>query len=312
MAKSKTEKEAVAILSDCNANVTGAALNTLCDTTGSNTWGQVNVDNLRLDGNTLSSTNTNGNINITPNGVGVVSMPTLTEINNTSDSVQFNIKSDVDGNGIVKIYQTSTERCQFGYIHAYLLSRMIASPYYNGFLLYNDGKVNIESKNSKDLELTPAGNVNITANSLEMAGTTVITSARLITNTNAIISTGWVDVAYSELSAGKTIIAAVSGIQFSICDIDVAVVTPFSGGGGDRLLSITDNTSTWSVMPAATIQAAAANYRWGTGVDLPLPATASHFYTACVANTAIVAKYSGGAADYTAGALKIRIRYRYN
>jgi hypothetical protein len=33
---------------------------------------QLNVDNLRLDGNTLSSTDTNGNINLTPNGTGVV------------------------------------------------------------------------------------------------------------------------------------------------------------------------------------------------------------------------------------------------
>lgn len=30
----------------------------------------INVDNLRLDGSTLSSTDTNGNINITPNGTG--------------------------------------------------------------------------------------------------------------------------------------------------------------------------------------------------------------------------------------------------
>jgi len=33
---------------------------------------QLNVDNLRLDGNTISSTNTNGNIAITPNGTGEV------------------------------------------------------------------------------------------------------------------------------------------------------------------------------------------------------------------------------------------------
>lgn len=33
---------------------------------------QLNVDNLRLDGNTLSSTDTNGNINLTPNGTGEV------------------------------------------------------------------------------------------------------------------------------------------------------------------------------------------------------------------------------------------------
>lgn len=38
---------------------------------------QLNVDNLRLDGNTLSSTDTNGNINLTPNGTGVVAASTI-------------------------------------------------------------------------------------------------------------------------------------------------------------------------------------------------------------------------------------------
>ena len=36
---------------------------------------QVDVDNLRLDGNTLSSTNTNGNITLDPNGTGEVVIP---------------------------------------------------------------------------------------------------------------------------------------------------------------------------------------------------------------------------------------------
>lgn len=35
-------------------------------------FGQLNVDNLRLDGNTLSSTNSNGNILLVPNGTGLV------------------------------------------------------------------------------------------------------------------------------------------------------------------------------------------------------------------------------------------------
>jgi hypothetical protein len=40
--------------------------------------GSASVDNLRLDGNTISSTDTNGNINITPNGTGAVVIPTGT------------------------------------------------------------------------------------------------------------------------------------------------------------------------------------------------------------------------------------------
>lgn len=38
--------------------------------------GSVSVENIKIDGNTISSTDTNGNINLTPNGTGVVVIPT--------------------------------------------------------------------------------------------------------------------------------------------------------------------------------------------------------------------------------------------
>lgn len=47
------------------ATLTGAGVLTVAGSTS-----QINVDNLRLDGNTLSSTDTNGNIILTPNGTG--------------------------------------------------------------------------------------------------------------------------------------------------------------------------------------------------------------------------------------------------
>lgn len=40
--------------------------------------GSASVDNIKIDGNTISSTDTNGNINITPNGTGAVVIPTGT------------------------------------------------------------------------------------------------------------------------------------------------------------------------------------------------------------------------------------------
>jgi hypothetical protein len=49
------------------ATLTGAGVLTVAGSTS-----QINVDNLRLDGNTLSSTNTNGNVIITPNGTGAL------------------------------------------------------------------------------------------------------------------------------------------------------------------------------------------------------------------------------------------------
>ena len=59
---------------DINPQGTGAILLTgpITATGVQTTTGQLNVDNLRADGNTLSATNTNGSINITPAGTGSI------------------------------------------------------------------------------------------------------------------------------------------------------------------------------------------------------------------------------------------------
>lgn len=79
-----------------NANfafITGT--NTLNLTGTQNVTGEFNTDNLRLDGNTLSSTDTNGNINITANGTGVVIIDNVkidgNDITNTSGSSEITI-----------------------------------------------------------------------------------------------------------------------------------------------------------------------------------------------------------------------------
>lgn len=75
--------------------------------------------------------------------------------------------------------------------------------------------------------------------------------------------------------------------------------TNFSGG--DRLLSISDGVTTYTTIPAATLQTL-TEARWGdTGV--PFPSTG--MMVASVGN--IVAEYSGGATDYTAGSCTIAI-----
>ena len=60
-----------ALEDDANFTFDGTTL-TLAGT--SNVTGQLNVDNLRLDSNTLSSTNTNGNIVLAPSGSGYVTI----------------------------------------------------------------------------------------------------------------------------------------------------------------------------------------------------------------------------------------------
>lgn len=56
---------------------------------------QINCDNLRLDGNTLSSTNSNGNISLAPNGTGQILTPTQASFSANLSGTQ----SDKTGDG---------------------------------------------------------------------------------------------------------------------------------------------------------------------------------------------------------------------
>ena len=55
--------------------INGATIGATTATTGK--FSQLDVDNLRLDANTISSTDTNGNVTITPNGTGEVTISKL-------------------------------------------------------------------------------------------------------------------------------------------------------------------------------------------------------------------------------------------
>lgn len=65
--------------------------------------GSVSVDNIKLDGNVISTTNTNGNLTLTPNGTGEVQLTgkfgystgggTVTQTTNKTTAVTLNAKS---------------------------------------------------------------------------------------------------------------------------------------------------------------------------------------------------------------------------
>lgn len=79
--------------------------------------------------------------------------------------------------------------------------------------------------------------------------------------------------------------------------------TNFSGGGGDRLLAISDGTTVYSLIPAASIQTL-VNAGWGISAALPFPAAAA-INTSTAAGANLRAIYSGGASDYAAGSVVI-------
>lgn len=114
-----------------------------------------------------------------------------------------------------------------------------------------------------------------------------------------------VTVTAAALATGGTVtLQASSGTkQYKIRELFLnSGGTNFSGGGGDRLATISDGTTSYSVIPAANLQAL-TNERWGT-TAVPYPAAAA-INTSTAAGAALTIAYSGGASDYAAGSMVI-------
>lgn len=114
-----------------------------------------------------------------------------------------------------------------------------------------------------------------------------------------------VTVGQAALAAGGSVILINSSAakQYKIRSLQLnSGGTNFSGGGGDRDGQVTDGTTVYSVVPAATMQSL-VNAQWGV-TALPNPAAAA-INTSTVAGADLVFMYSGGTTDYTAGSLVI-------
>ena len=116
-----------------------------------------------------------------------------------------------------------------------------------------------------------------------------------------------VTIAYTDLSAAatKTIVTAGTGERFKLREIFCTGAGTNFNAGGDRLITIQDVAGSvlWTAMPAASLKALVAG-RWGAAI-VPFPATAAHMNTASTATSNIIAKYTGGATDYTSGSLTL-------
>lgn len=93
--------------------------------------------------------------------------------------------------------------------------------------------------------------------------------------------------------------------QFTIVDIKVMYgAAGLSGGGGDRLLNLTDGTIVFNQSGITAALLGTPIYTvWG-GTGNPLPGTVS---TTSTAGADIVLQYAGGTTDYTAGDVTIQV-----
>lgn len=138
-----------------------------------------------------------------------------------------------------------------------------------------------------------------------VAANKVLTSAITTPDVGANLISFDVTVGQAALATGGsvTLISSTGTKQYKIRGLWLnSGGTNFSGGGGNRLGQVTDNTTVFSVIPAATMQTL-ANERWGN-TGLPFPASAA-LNTSTAAGANLVFKYSGGTTDYTAGSLVI-------
>lgn len=81
--------------------------------------------------------------------------------------------------------------------------------------------------------------------------------------------------------------------------------TNFSGGGGDRLGNISDGTTSYTNIPAATMQSL-VNARWGTA-SVPFPTGGIPVSQTMASGQPLVFATTGGTANYTTGSLTITV-----
>lgn len=151
-----------------------------------------NVDNLRLDGNTLSSTNANGDINVTPNGTGDVNITTLGDVVLTGSTLT--ITGLLDHTGDVDVT---------GNIHA------------TGTLNI-DGQATLASLNVEDLTATRVVYVGTNGELVDSAdmvftGSGATSQLQLVGKLNVDAQSTLASLNVEDLTSGRVVFAGASG-----------------------------------------------------------------------------------------------------
>lgn len=105
------------------------------------------------------------------------------------------------------------------------------------------------------------------------------------------------------------IIAASANAAYKVANIYLnSNGTNFAGALANRNLALTDGSTVYTVIPAATLQALSTlNAGWGS-VSVPFPASAA-ISTITGTGANLYLQYSGGTTDYTSGSVKITVEF---
>ncbi len=152
------------------------------------------------------------------------------------------------------------------------------------------------------------GNTNTTLSNVPMGQATVVSISDPGAATG-YLNTSTINASLTPLatSGHVAIITGSGAMQFKVRDIKVNYsASGLSGGGGDRLVTVTDGTSIYNNAGiTAALLGTPVNTVWG-GSGNPLPGTVA-LNTSTVAGSSLYAVYSGGAADYTTGTVNITV-----
>ncbi len=127
----------------------------------------------------------------------------------------------------------------------------------------------------------------------------------------SVLITKDITLGFAALAAGGTVAvqAALATSQYKVRNIFVNYgAAGLSGGGGDRLITLTDGTTVYNDTGiTAALLGTPINTLWG-GTGNPIAGAVAQ-NTATVAGQALRFVYSGGAADYAAGSVVVTVTY---
>jgi hypothetical protein len=240
---------------------------------------QLDTDNIRIDGNTISSTDTNGNITLTPNGTGKLVLNNV-YINGTTDTLAEYIYDTVGGavtggNGIditnSDVGNTSTVSLNTEYVQD-LVGDMISSNTESGIsVTYDDtnGKLDF---NVNDPTITIDGDVDGNATMTNLGNTTItVTLDTVNSNVGQFGSTTSIPVvtvnakglvtAVSTASITTSLgIAADAGAGTDTIALATDTLTFAGGEGIDTSINASTNTVTISAEDASTSNKGVASF----------------------------------------------------